>query len=797
MAAETLEDERAWFDRAHSHRERLREGLQAAPEAALDPRAGARIKKAMAGPLDSLGDPDEPVAIGRFDDEDGEVLYIGKHAILDDQKDVLVVNWQQPVAERFYRATAADPMALLRKRTYNCDGSRLISFDELVFADLAARLEHALGEEEQPEDALLRDLERSRTGEMRDIVQTIQASQDEVIRADIDGLLIVQGGPGTGKTAVALHRVSWLLYTHANEIDPQDVLVIGPSPVFTRYIKQVLPSLGDNDVRQLSIGELGPHRAKGRIEDPEAARLKGDARMSVLLRRAARQRVRMPGGDSALAIAVGGMTIRFSADEIEAQCETLYNTNGYARGRLAFRDWLSGRITTEASQRRTRGAASQTDVENFVERIWPQLSPAMLLQELLGSRDRLLTAAGSNFSALEVQALYRQSAGRVADEVWSAADVALLDECEAVLGSGAGVETFKHIVVDEAQDLSPMQLRSLLRRSSNRSVTLVGDIAQSTSEWARDSWNDIEEALGLPTRMAELEIGYRVPREVFELAAQLLPRIAPELTAPRVIRSAGTSPVITACDDEDQAVQAVLQARTWASKGCSVGLICPDTHRNELEAVLRRQDIAWDDGGKGLLGKAISVIRPAESKGLEFDAVVVIEPEAIVEESTHGLRMLYVALTRSTKHLAIVHHGDPIVTTGATTSADAADDERPRDHPSIPPTHVAAEWSEAELGGGDSLPAEEPSAAADTDEAVQTPAEAPEAAVQDTERQPRTSRKDSARGPKSAAGREGRTNDRLLRVVAQDLAQQIADSVPESRWDDLLEALIDELQQGD
>jgi hypothetical protein len=243
------------------------------------------------------------------------------------------------------------------------------------------------------------------------------------------------------------------------------------------------------------------------------------------------------------------------------------------------------------------------------------------------------------------------------NEDWSDADVALLDEAE-VLINGMGMR-YAHVVVDEAQDLSPMQLRSVRRRSRNGSVTVVGDLAQSTGPWARDSWDDVISALkqDFPAVAEELTLGYRVPEQVFALAAQLLPSAAPRVTPPRVIRRGPADPDLRQVDADDRVAEAVSAARNHAGRGHFVGIVCPATLRDELSEALRRADVAWSDASRGTLSKSINVVGPEEAKGLEFDAVVVLEPEEIVRESEQGLRLLYIALTRTTRYLTVVHAG--------------------------------------------------------------------------------------------------------------------------------------------
>jgi DNA helicase IV len=487
---------------------------------------------------------------------------------------------------------------------------------------------------------------------MRDIVQTIHAAQYELIRSPLDQLLIIQGGPGTGKTAVALHRVSWLLYNHRDELSAEDVLVVGPNPTFTRYIRSVLPILGDTTVQHRDLRSLGPQSSHRRNEAVDVARLKGEARMAALLKRALAQRVRFPERTEFLETGSDRGATRFSRVDIEAALPRFLAAGSYNDGRARFRTWL----TEEAQQRLRAGQnLSATGLDNAVERVWPSLTSQAFLRELLGSRERLLGAAGDDFTAGDVNRLLRPAAERISDERWSNADVALLDEAETLINGRPAV--FRHIVVDEAQDLSPMQLRSIRRRSRSGSLTVVGDIAQSTGAWARDSWDDVREALQQehPTTTEELNLGYRVPEQIYAFAVQLLPYAAPAVVPPRVVRKGPAEPDLVKVESSKVAERAVAAARDFAGRGLFVGMISPDAFRAEVEKELRRNDVRWSDTSQGALGASINLARPLEAKGLEFDAVVVVEPEAIVAESERGHRMLYIALTRTTRYLSVVH----------------------------------------------------------------------------------------------------------------------------------------------
>ena len=263
--------------------------------------------------LKKLGAADEAVAFGRFDNEGSESLYLGKHAITDDKGDILVINWQAPAASPYFQASYDDPCGVTLRRKFSTERNKVLDFEEVVFSNFAAAVENlTTAERSGIDDTVLRDLEQDRTGEMQDIVQTIHAAQYQLIRSDLDQLLVIQGGPGTGKTAVALHRVSWLLFTHLRTLRPEDVLVVGPNPTFTRYIRSVLPGLGDSDIQHHHLRSLGPQTSTHRNEAPETARLKGEERMGALLATALRQRVRFPAGQETLEIGPSGRATALS-----------------------------------------------------------------------------------------------------------------------------------------------------------------------------------------------------------------------------------------------------------------------------------------------------------------------------------------------------------------------------------------------------------------------------------------------------------------------------------------------------
>jgi len=650
-----LAREQSYFDRAWEARERSRQNLGQAASS-VGGKASVALGRAAQAHMDQIGAADEGVAIGRFDEDGGETFYVGRRAITDAENNLLVISWQAKAAAPFYTATVDDPAGLAMRRTFEVERNRLISFKDEVFADLANRVQSLTAlEKEGIDDAVLRDLEAGRSGEMRDIVQTIHAMQYELIRTPLEQLLIVEGGPGTGKTVVGLHRVSWLLFNNPTELTSADVLVIGPNPTFTRYIRQVLPGLGDHQIEHRDLRTLGPQASTGRAEGQELARLKGDIRMSGLLSRGLVQRVRFPDRTDRLDVGSASEPLAsLTRSEVEAFRDRAINqSRSYLTGRAAMRSWIA---TTVAGRVRRGVEVPSAAVDAALERVWPSITPQAFLRDLLGSRDRL-RAAGERFSPAELAMLQRSASERISDEQWSLADVALLDEVDAMLGgSDAG---FGHIVLDEAQDLSAMQLRSISRRSRNGSYTLLGDLAQSTGPWARDSWDDVVAALrrDYPVRIVALTLGYRVPQQVFALAAQLLPHSAPAVEHPTVIRLGPSEPDLRRVGTGDLAAEAVRAAADHAGRGRFVGIICAASHHQAVAAALTTADVHFQDTQSGLLGASVNLVVVTEAKGLEFEAVVVIEPEAIVEENPHGLRLLYVALTRTTKYLTVVHTG--------------------------------------------------------------------------------------------------------------------------------------------
>lgn len=649
-----LAAEQSYFDKALARREQYRETLLHAPEAAVDPKVAAQLRKLAAL---GLADPDESVAFGRID-VNGNRDYIGKHAVWDENSDVMVIGWQAPAAKPFYLATPQEPLGLDARRTYRSRNNQILDIEETIFSGVA----EAIVEQRGPtlSDALLDSLREARSGELSDIVTTIQRAQYEVISRDIDQLLVVQGGPGTGKTVIGLHRVSWLLYNLQDGLLSNDVLVVGPNRVFIRYISSVLPSLGENAIAQRPVSLLGPTVRTGRVEAADVRRLKGDGRMVDVLRKGLRNRRSLE--KRAVEFMIGGRRIRLDGEEllafVEKQGSRPHNdiyvdlreeiirlARAYMQ-RLGARDFAAFDIST-------RGEAVR-EIDNFLERVWPNLTPQSFVLELFSTRRQLTAAAASLLAPDEIELLLIPRDTRIGGWQWSEDDIAILDAADELLNGPTG--TYAHIVIDEAQDLSPMQLRAIRRRSRTGWMTVLGDLAQATSPWGHESWEEVANVLGRPgidLDIAELEYGYRLPMEAHHIAMRLLPHIAPQLDAPAAIRASGHDAIIRATTSAELLSGVVEVTRQLLGTGL-IGVIVPTALRSSLGDRLAQEELVWAPELRPS-SAPIVVLTAEESKGLEFDNVIVVEPAAIVDEAERGLQALFVALTRCTSRIAIVH----------------------------------------------------------------------------------------------------------------------------------------------
>ena len=690
-----LVTEQAYIDRAYDCLERARQmatKLRSMVEVGKGGTEQARweremIEENIAQRLDYLNVGDATLVFGRIDQsraDGGDTYYIGRVAVADETQEPLVVDWRAPVAEPFYRATGRAPMGLVRRRHFATRGRRLLGIEDELFDEAAGLLDGGLvvsdnGSEVRGQSTLIAALEEARTGRLSDIVGTIQGEQDEVIRSDLPGVLVVQGGPGTGKTVVALHRAAYLLYTYRFPLEGQGVLVVGPNRLFLGYIERVLPSLGEAGVELAVLADLldgvGDGVRVSGYDAPGTARIKGDLRMAQVLAKAIRDRERPLRDD--LRIGYGVQTLSVSAArtaDIVADARRRFRTHNAGRrfveAQLFAALAQASRVPTTAEEVRSRLRLSP-EVREALERMWPLLTAAELLHDLLGSRALIELAAGRYLDEAEREALFRPRETDVQQVVWTNDDAPLLDEARALLGpklrrrrDGAGREademrTYGHIVVDEAQDLSPMQLRMLTRRSLNGSMTVVGDIAQATGVWAHQGWDEILAHLPhrRPARRAELTIGYRIPGPTMDLAAKVLAEAAPELDPPNSVREVGDPPRLLPVEGEQllaRVVEVALEERTAVDPG-SVAIIAPSTLVEPLGAALEAAGVDFGRAARNGLETQVTLVPVSLVKGLELDAAIVVEPAAIVAEEAQGLRALYVALTRATKRLAVVH----------------------------------------------------------------------------------------------------------------------------------------------
>lgn len=608
---------------------------------------------------------DDAVASRRYVLDSGETYYIGKVSIMNADGDMSVINWQSKMGAKLYQSTARDPNGVVSRRQFHTTGNRIDQFSDTLYQELAQKVS-SLEDELRADPVLRTSLEAGRDGKMRDIVQTIQASQDKLIRADKDQLLVIQGGPGTGKTAVALHRASWLLYSYPHELTPDDVLVVGPNPSFTKYIQHVLPGLGDVSVKQTSVVELLTHpgiHVQG-TDQESVAHLKGSEVMAEVIAQNLSNRIKAPTTSIRVRKQNSGAYYIIEPVKLRDYINQL-RQGPYSRGRKQVRakilEECGKQLLTQAAAKYVEQTVDARSLDNVLDRIWPRVSPQVLIREMLGSRSRLAISGQGLLSTNELSLLFRRSSGTMAKEPWTTADMALIDEADFQLNSDS--RRWGHIIIDEAQDLTPMQLRAIRRRSRTGSMTVVGDLAQSTGAFARDSWTDIQAILQsrLPSNLKHLEHGYRVPREVYNIAARLLPQAAKNVRPASIIRESGSKPRLFNVVASQMAREVAKQASHHSSKGRFVGVIAPPEQFDVLRSAFRSEGVKFSDSANGELGNSINLVSPEMSKGLEFDAVVIADPQAILDmDEKWGARLLYIAITRTTHLLDVIAPIDEI-----------------------------------------------------------------------------------------------------------------------------------------
>jgi DNA helicase IV len=596
--------------------------------------------------------PDTPLFFGRLDrsadDDLPGTLHVGRRHVHDEHSRALVIDWRAPVSRAFYQASPADPMDVACRRRFGYHRGELTAYED-------ERLDQ--GGTLDTSKILTAEIERPRTGPMRDIVATIQPDQDELVRAALGQTVCVQGAPGTGKTAVGLHRAAYLLFTHREKLSRAGVMIVGPNKAFLSYISSVLPALGEVKVDQKTItGILGPHAAP---EDPAVAALKGDSRMAPVLKRALWMHIVKP--TEGVLFAKGSFRHRVPDYEVSEIVASLRGTTRYGPGRAALAQRLAHAVLVRMEQRgespddRVQDAVARSKpVKQLVDAVWPKLAPEQVLHRLLTDPAFLATAARADLSAEECELLVQAKPARSWKSAkWSAADAALLDELADLIERTPSIG---HLIVDEAQDLSAMQLRALGRRCRTGSATVLGDLAQGTTPWSTRSWASVLEHLGQPSgEVAELTLGFRVPREVLDFAARLLPFVAPDLAAPRSLRPGAGSLSIRPATDLPAAV--VTAARDALAREGSIGVIAPDAAVPAVTAALAELDHAVL--GPDSTGDHRLLIIPATlAKGLEYDHVIVVEPADIVDAEPRGLARLYVVLTRAVTTLTVLHTRD-------------------------------------------------------------------------------------------------------------------------------------------
>ncbi|HLH46224.1 MAG TPA: AAA family ATPase [Acidimicrobiales bacterium] len=680
MSDDDLASEQAYIDRAYAHLARMR----ARAEDLLDSVRGGDpdLEWALVRRVRALADNPRALCFGRIDSRDGTTWYVGRRHVEDEAADPVVVEWRAPVAVPFYRGSRRDPMGLARRRQFVVDGRELLSIGDDLFGAAGDEVGPP-GEGDAPgrrgREALLLELERARSGQMADIVATIQPEQDEVIRAPAAGVLAVQGGPGSGKTAVGLHRAAFLLYGD-DVMARANILVVGPTRTFLRYIGQVLPSLGEHAVVQTTLVDLVPEvGAAAEAESPEAERLKGDGRMATVLANALAAR-RTPDDDD-LEVAVGARRLVVPAAAVNEAAQRVGARNvPHAAGRDVLRSQLiaalGGRYAEVTGSPPPDGAAFERTVRSdpglkaALDKRWPSVPPATLVAEVL-TRPAVLAAAAAGILSPAEQRILRRRRARA----WGPSDAPLVDEAKALIAGQH--RTYGHVIVDEAQDLSPMQLRMLARRCPSGSMTLLGDLAQAVGPWGHRDWHEV--AAWLPTepglRVAELPHGYRSPAQVLELASRLLPEAAPDVrptiavragrSTPRLIEAAGAAGVAGGPGGAGSLAAAVTaEVATLRADWPTVAVVAPAALVAELTEALRTGlpsgERAVGEASADGVTRPVTVVAAHAARGLEFDAVVVVEPDAIVAERPErpaGLRLLYVALTRPTQHLSIVASG--------------------------------------------------------------------------------------------------------------------------------------------
>ncbi|MET9801265.1 UvrD-helicase domain-containing protein [Streptomyces sp. NPDC006368] len=736
MSTEDIREEQQFISELYARLDHLRYQAERAMRAALKGGGNglqARLERDVlvaeqSGLLAAFDAGENGLCFGRLEFRDGRDHHIGRIGIRDDdaERTPLVVDWRAEVARPFYLATGYAPMGLRRRRHITTRGREVTALhDEILDLSDPTRTGH---ENPDADAVLLAALDAARTGRMSDIVQTIQAEQDRVIRAPHQGVLVVEGGPGTGKTAVALHRAAYLLYAHREQLARRAVLIVGPNPAFLGYIGEVLPALGETGVLLATMGELFPGVHATGTDSPEAAEIKGRASMADVLARYVRDQQTVPATDAPIEIDhedYGTLLLdRNMAEDARWDARSTGLPHNLARPRFAFRviDALTEQLTerigadpfggpnlldpSDITQMR-KEIAAEPRVHAAIEELWPTLTPQGLLARFLAEPDGYLPDGEAEF--------VRRATGP-----WTPADVPLLDEAAELLGEDDALAraeaerergrriayaqgvldvsyasrtyefedeesevlaahdiidaerfaerheeadhrsaaeraaadrtwAFGHVIVDEAQELSAMAWRLLMRRVPTRSMTLVGDPAQTGDAAGCGSWKDIlDPYVGDRFEHVRLGVNYRTPAEIMEVAAAVRRAEEPDFEPPRSVRSTGVPPWETTSDDLARDVAEAVR-REMPAEG-RLAVIAPSGRLRALSEAL--PDAAH--GPVPDLTRPVVLLEPRQAKGLEFDTVIVADPDAIRAAGPHGVNDLYVALTRATQRLGVI-----------------------------------------------------------------------------------------------------------------------------------------------
>ncbi|MEO8108259.1 MAG: ATP-binding domain-containing protein [Actinomycetes bacterium] len=710
-----------------------RAGASGTPQARSERDAFATLYEDR---LVQLTGVEERLCFGRLDMSDGSVRYIGRLGLFDDDQAQLLVDWRAPASRDFYQATSLRPGDVVRRRHLETKARNVSAiYDDVLDLDTFEARPDLISQTSEStslttDGALLAALNAHRTGRMGDIVATIQSEQDEIVRASLQGMLVVQGGPGTGKTAVALHRAAYLLYTYRDRLESRGVLLVGPSPVFLRYISQVLPSLGETGVVTATSSELFPGVSVTARDSEQSAELKGSLRMRGVLERAVRQRVRIP--DRERQMQVEGVSIPLRPRVMRSAAESARRHSRphnaaravFVRKMLQHLVDLYSHATGHSPDTIDRGDAEAVlresrDVRRELNLAWPPLAAERVLADLFASPE-LVFSATPGWTNDDRELLLRRRG-----EGWTTADVALLDEVAELIGvddddvvaeshrerrvaaddlrharevlesmGGPASQlvsaealasrftesgevytvaerafadrtwTYGHVIVDEAQELSPMMWRLLLRRCPTKSFTVVGDMAQATGAAASPSWQSaLAPHVGAAWTRRDLTINYRTPARVMEQATDMLTAAGFATTAPTSVRQGQEPRAVTINGLSDVAQIVASEVETLGDGRLAV--IAARAHLPELAEALA----PWLSTEQEDLQSRVVLLSGERAKGLEFDAVVVVEPEAMVAESQHGHRSLFVALTRPTQRLVLAHSGElPVGLTPAAAS---------------------------------------------------------------------------------------------------------------------------------